>query len=151
MRIFEFELPPTYLLSRHELTIGSIIEEPHACDLGAAREEALERRRPASALPRDASLSLLPTPSQSCDHVYLVQPIGQVDRYHRSWLTKLVEVDPHKEGEADHYATGFWSGRPIPEDRDASWEYRTMKAKVLKRVGGCACALSIGAPSPLRP
>ena len=73
----------------------------------------------------------LPTGAEQ--HVHKVGPIEQLDRHHTGWLRRLVQAPQTSTGELDHYAQGYWSGVEIPELRDQPWEYRCLRAKVLRR------------------
>jgi hypothetical protein len=54
----------------------------------------------------------------------------------KGWLTKLSQSDTSQRGVIDQYATGYWSGKELPEARDEPWEYRALQVKILKRAGG---------------
>ena len=135
MRLHEIVNPPFYLCSDHKRTIGDVLEQSHQYPLGADREGKIEYRRPDDALPRDTSFYLDAAPREA-PYVYLVAPVGQVDRHSTSWLKLLAKTLVANASEMDSYATGYWSGKPWPEDQEAPTELRAAKVKVLKRVGG---------------
>ena len=142
MRLFEIVSPTFYLCTSADLKIGNVATPSSVYPLGATIENMIENRRPEDCLPRDNSLYLRTEPCGNTPYVYLVQPIGQMDRHHTSWLKKLAGANIRNAGEIDSYATGYWSGKPFPDDQNAPFEYRTASAKVLKRVGGTELMLT---------
>ncbi len=87
---------------------GETIERHGAAHpLGAMLEGRLEARRPEGCLPRDRSFYLMLSPAGSAEHIYEVDPVGQVDRHHTGWLQRLAEAPPNSVCEIDHYAKGY--------------------------------------------
>ena len=78
------------------------------------------------------------SPAGSAEHIYEVEPIGQLDRHHTGWLQRLVQAPTTYAGELDHYAQGYWSQVEVPELRDQPWEYRCLQARALRRAGGAS-------------
>ena len=135
MRLFEITEPKFYLCGSAKLIVG----EPLAVDhprypLGVALEGGLESARPDEALPRDKSLYLSTAPDPHARYVYEVEPIGKVARNHTSWLALLKQTNLHDKSIINQHATCYWSGKERPEARKEPWEYRTLRAYVLKRV-----------------
>ena len=135
MRLFEIINSSFYLCTHQKHDVGDVLVTSGVHPLGAEREGKLEYRRPEDALPRDTSFYLDSAPRKA-SYVYLVAPVGQVDRHSTSWLKLLANTPIASAGEMDSYAIGYWSGKPWPEDQDAPVELRASKIKVLKRVGG---------------
>ena len=81
-----------------------------------------EARRPAECLPRERSLYLMLSPGGSAEHIYEVEPVGQLDRHHTGWLQLLLQAPTTSAGELDHYAQGYWSGVEVPELRAEPWD-----------------------------
>ena len=135
MRLYEIVNPPFYLSTVLNWNAGDILSPTPVHPLGTEREGNLEFRRPDDALPRDRSFYL---DSEPCNgpYVYLVVPIGQVDRQSTSWLKLLSETPLTNAGELDSYSGGYWSGKPWPEDQNAPIQTRALRVKIVKRVGG---------------
>ena len=71
-------------------------------------------------------------------YIYEVQPLGQVDMSDQAWYGYLSflrhPVTSQYNEEAFEIAMNYWEGIPYPDKAESLWEYRTPKAKVLRRV-----------------
>ena len=67
------------------------------------------------------------------DHIYLVQPEGQVDKSDLSWYTECEMYDepPEKHHEL---ARQYWAGVPFPRHNASCFEYRCRSAIILREI-----------------
>ena len=134
MRLHEIISLTFYISTSEKQPNGITLDRADtAHPLGAAIEGKLEARRPLGCLPRQQSIYLRLTPGDG-EFVYLVEPIGKLDRHHTSWLRRLQVSHLANQGEADQLAQGYWSGKPIPEAQNEPWEYRALRVKIVSRI-----------------
>ncbi len=113
---------------------GYVYEEPKV-------EAIVERFRPANKISRFESVFMVDNPSLVDfaggydDNIYVVDPIGQVDRSDLAWYTDIsVYLDVSIE-EQKQWSLNYWDGVPYKKPANSLWEYRARTAKIIKEIG----------------
>ena len=67
------------------------------------------------------------------DFVYLVEPIGSVERNDMAWYSEvgICEWDRLDDPELKLFAAAYWSGKPFREPAHSLFEYRARSARIL--------------------
>jgi hypothetical protein len=103
-------------------------------------EQVFEKMRPPDKLSRYQSVFLVddPTDCESAggyeDHVYLVQPEGQVEKSDLAWYSECeVYLDEPIERQQE-CAKNYWVGVPFTNPANSMFEYRCRAAIILKEI-----------------
>lgn len=149
MRLYEIlKESPTVLYhgSRQELDVGTILTPRsdgyvHQDDTRYT-EEVMDMYRPGTSLPRDESVYMTSSIEDIDyaggydDYVYIVEPIGKVERNNLHWYSQVAMYAEHNDDMDDEiaeWATNYWSGA---SSTDALWEFRAPSARIVKMVLG---------------
>ena len=147
--------------SSRELEIGDIIGGRVFKSNFGDVEKIMEYYRPEGMAGRLNGVYLVSRPSDvytaggSDEYIYLMKPIGRVDRHHGAWLgviydyamdnadeltrkgpklskasLKAAIADPQVQSAALNY----WNGKPVKVRKGEVWEYIVDRAQVIKRV-----------------
>jgi len=102
-------------------------------------ERFMEEWRPKGKISRFDSVFLVDDP-EMCeyaggydDHIYLVEPQGQVDRSDLSWYSQVDLFEPGSVSGIE-CAKNYWNGVPFEDPYHALWEYRCRSAIVLEEI-----------------
>lgn len=70
------------------------------------------------------------------DHVYLVEPIGEVEKSDLAWYTEvdILMSETHVESDLVPLIMKYWDGEPYTGSNYSLFEYRAKSAKVLKEI-----------------
>lgn len=140
-----------YHAARSRLPDGTVLKGYGSYTAGIQEEEILEKYRPETAFPRRSSVfmvsdfeALETAGVDGRDHVYIVEPQGEVQRYDLRWIELIgsacgMEDNGVAEFTADkqaEYANGYWSGKPAPlmHGEKTAWEYLCKAATVVELV-----------------
>jgi len=125
--------------SRQKFPIGFILQ-PQAegyVHEELETEQIIEQYRPSNKISRFDSVFLVDDPSNIDyaggydDYIYVVEPIGQVDKSNLSWYTDVsVYLDASHE-EQKEWSLNYWNGIPYEKRANSLWEYRTKAAEII--------------------
>lgn len=65
------------------------------------------------------------------DYIYLVEPIGQVDKSDLSWYSEVemyLDATPEEQKE---WSLNYWNGVSYKNPVNSMWEYRAKQAKIV--------------------
>lgn len=140
--------------TRYPLPLGAILRPGGKAKVGddesRAVEDILERFRPANETARHLCVFMSDSPDPEHiekaggygDHVYSVEPLGQVWRNDVGWWAQILndgaidwmlDKDPAALEACRPMAEAYWAGKASARPH---WEYRTKRAKIVARVGG---------------
>lgn len=134
--------------SREPLKIGTVLEYRGGSGMDLEVEEILERFRPAHCRSRKCvylvnDLSALDTVVAYYNHLYIVEPESDLERYDAVWLNRiwsgLAAQDNGEEfsdEEQRRIALGYWSGAPCPRiiGEDVAWEFLCDAATIVEEI-----------------
>jgi len=141
--------------SREEFPVGFILRpQPHGYVHGVAGDEFdagirrvegwLERFRPPSMISRLAavflsrSIAAILHAGGHDEHVYQVEPIGTCERSCLWWYDSienyLLDDVSIPEDQGQLWAENYWTNKPPPRGKPATYEYRCRSARILRIV-----------------
>ena len=101
-------------------------------------EDIVERYRPPDKISRFQAVFMVDNPELIDyaggyeDFMYIVEPIGQIDKSDLSWYTDVsVYLDASPE-EQKEWSFNYWNGVPYKNPANSLWEYRAREAEVVK-------------------
>lgn len=79
----------------------------------------------------------------SIDHVYLVEPIGRVERHDVNWLSEIESIMTYAREEGtiedeetfegiENAALNYWNG--VPHYNESIWEFLVPRAKIIREI-----------------
>lgn len=142
MKLYEVLNSAYYLGSHVELHRGRITRHDLQMPVHPqyhATERLLEQARPPHCLSRSACVFLADSEhavkllGMPIDHIYTVQPIGNIERSDLNWWKLIADVftRPQKEYPegVEDWAQQYWSGAESPTSSPI-WEYRVASANI---------------------
>lgn len=109
-------------------------------DEGGAGERMMEVYRPDNMLPRYNSIFMTTAINEidssgawSIDYIYIVQPIGKVEKNNLGWYSDFNGEDDLKTPEAKELALNYWHSVDYSHP-GSLWEYRSFAAKIIRLV-----------------
>jgi len=133
--------------SQKQFPVGFVLKPQlggyaHLPDEDIARvEEIIERYRPPDKISRREAVFMVADPEEIDsaggydDHIYVVEPIGEVEVSDLSWYTELsVYWIDMPEDEGRRLAEAYWSGEPFRDPARSLFEYRAREAEVVEEV-----------------
>lgn len=110
-------------------------------DEGVAEvEEIVERYRPPDKISRREAVFMVGDPKEIdaaggyVDHVYVVEPIGEVETSDLSWYSEIGVYFDMQDDESQTLAEAYWSGVPFYDAAHSLFEYRAREAEVVEEV-----------------
>lgn len=104
-------------------------------------EEIMEKYKPKDKLSRYDSvfmvddIDLIDSAGGSIDFIYLVEPLGKIEKSDLNWYTEIDMITPeHNEKLEKKYAENYWNGIPYDDFDSSVFEYRTPLAKIIKLI-----------------
>ncbi len=102
-------------------------------------ERALEEHRPDGMIPRDEAVfmaddpEMIPTLGGDINYVYIVEPIGPVEKSEAHWISNMYfRMFDMSDEQAAEWSENYWEG--VPGYGEPTWEYRARQAKVVREV-----------------
>lgn len=143
-KLFETKNKKYYHGSYDKLPIGTILK-PH--DKSYTRindvelENIMEKYRPKDKLSRYDSVFMaddidsIEDAGGSIDFIYLVEPLGEVEKSDLNWYSEIDMITPEHNTELEkEYAENYWNGVPYDDLDSSVFEYRTPAAKIIKLI-----------------
>ena len=107
-------------------------------------EVVFEKYRPENILSRFESVfmvddySMIDYAGGYDDHIYLVEPVGQIYKSDLAWYTEFESFwlgENPEDGDMERTcATSYWNGVPYKNPENSLWEYRARSAKIVMEV-----------------
>ena len=103
-------------------------------------EKVVEQHRPADRISRFESVFMVDDPELIDaaggyeDHIYIVEPIGPIEKSDLAWYTEASTFDPeHESGkeQARLCCLNYWNTIQYPEEENSLWEYRARSARII--------------------
>lgn len=146
MRAIEFiieNIQTLYHGSQREFPVGFILEAQSDAYAKLDKdenftEETMELVRPKDAISRYDSVYMVDNPDDIdnvggyIDYIYIVEPIGKLERNDIAWYTEISIYGPYNEdmnNEIKQWAMNYWNGVQHP---NGIWEYRALKVKIIE-------------------
>ncbi|WP_046867701.1 hypothetical protein [Microvirga massiliensis] len=136
MKLFEIATPSLYLRSHNKHAPSTLVRPGQSpSPLTAKVEGCLEKGRPEGRLSRGNSIFLQGQPVGVAPYIYLVKPIGLLERGSTGWIKMLISNDVQDQPLIDMWVASYWAGADCPTVPGA-WEYRAQQVQIIRLVGG---------------